>query len=58
MEFVPVHFGLKYKPAKLGVQYYINGQPENQYVHEIPLQFITRETNVEQAVKSLFEKHK
>ena len=39
MEIIPVNFGLKYRPAKLGVEYHIKDQPEAHFVHEIPLAF-------------------
>lgn len=47
MEVVPVNFGLKYKPPKLGVEYYIKDQPNMHFVHEIPLSFVNKSTNAE-----------
>ena len=58
MEVVPVNFGLKYKPPKLGVEYYIRDQPNMHFVHEIPLSFVTKQTNVDLVTSDMFEKHK
>ena len=58
MEVVPVNFGLKYKPPKLGIQYYINSDPNVQLIHEIPLAFVQKQSNVETITNDLFEKHK
>ena len=58
MEVVPVNFGLKYKPPKLGVEYFVNDQPNMRFVHEIPLAFLNKTTNVDVLVKELFEKNK
>ena len=58
MEVVPINFGLKYKPPKLGVEYYLKDQPETHFVHEIPLSFIGKGTHVEQVAKELVEKNK
>ena len=57
MEVVPVNFGLKYRPPKLGVQYYIKNQPDAFFVHDIPLSFVTPTSNVDQLTKQLFEQH-
>ena len=57
MEIVPVNLGLKYRPPKLGIQYYINNQPDAHFVHEIPLSFVTKTSNIEQMTKEMFEKH-
>ena len=40
MDVVPVNFGLKYRPPKLGIQYYVASQPSVTLVHEIPLAFL------------------
>ena len=37
MEVVPLNFGLKYRPPKLGIQYYLSSQPQVTLVYEIPL---------------------
>ena len=58
MEVIPVNFGLKYKPPKLGVQYYIQNQPQAHFVHEIPLSFVSKVTNADQVTRELFDKHK
>jgi hypothetical protein len=58
MEVVPVNFGLKYKPPKLGIQYYLKDQPTTHFVHEIPLSFVSKGTNVESVTKEIIEKNK
>jgi hypothetical protein len=45
MEVIPENFGLKYKPPKLGIQYYMKGDPEAHFVHEIPLSFVSKLSN-------------
>ena len=56
MEVVPVNFGLKYKPPKLGIEYHLKGQPETHFVHEIPL-LISKSTQIDAATKDLIEKN-
>lgn len=58
MEVVPVNFGLKYRPPKLGVQYYVSNQPNAFFVHDIPLTFVSKDSNIESVTKELFEQHK
>jgi hypothetical protein len=58
MEVVPLNFGLKYKPPKLGVEYYLKDQPDTHFVHEIPLSFIGKGTNVDQVARELVDKNK
>lgn len=57
VEIVPVNFGLKYKPAKLGVQYHIKDQPNAHFVHEIPLSFVTKYSDIDDVTDQLFEKN-
>ena len=58
MEVVPVNFGLKYKPPKLGVEYYLKESPATHFVHEIPLAFVTQSANVDALTKEIIEKNK
>lgn len=58
MEVVPVNFGLKYKPPKLGVEYYMKDQPGQRFVHEIPLSCVNKGTNVEVLTQDMFSQHK
>ena len=58
MEVVPVNFGLKYNPPKLGVEYYMRENPTMHFVHEIPLSIVSKTTNAEQFTSDMFEKHK
>jgi hypothetical protein len=58
MEVIPVNFGLKYKPPKLGIQYYLKDQPTTHFVHEICLSFVTKFTNIEIVTKEVIEKNK
>jgi hypothetical protein len=39
-DIVPVNFGIKYRPAKLGIQYHMPGQVNSHFVHEIPLDYV------------------
>ncbi len=58
MEVIPVNFGLKYKPPKLGIQYYLKESPSTHFVHEIPLSFVNKGTNVDEVTKEIVEKNK
>ena len=57
MEVVPINFGLKFKPPKLGLQYHLKNQPQEHFVHEIPLSFINGTSNADSITRDLFEKH-
>ena len=37
LSIIPVNLGVKYSPAKIGLEYHMPGQPLLQYVYEIPL---------------------
>lgn len=56
-DIVPVNFGLKYKPAKLGVEYHIKDQPLAHFVHDIPLSFITKYSDTDDVTDDLFDKN-
>lgn len=58
MEVIPVNFGLKYKPPKLGVQYHIRDQPNSFFVHEIPLSFVQKGANIDLTTKEIIDKNK
>ena len=58
MEAIPVNFGLKYRPPKLGVQYHIKDQPAAFFVHEIPLSFVEKHSDVDQVTNEIFEKNR
>lgn len=58
MEVIPVNFGLKYRPPKLGVQYVMRDSPTTHFVHEIPLAFVTKTANVDVVVKEIIEQNK
>ena len=58
MEVVPLNFGLKYRPPKLGIQYYVADKPQVTLVYEIPLNQVSNQSNIEMLTKELFEKHK
>lgn len=56
-EVIPVNFGLKYRPAKLGVHYHIKDQPNAHFVHEIPLSCVTRYSDIDDVTDELFEQY-
>jgi len=58
MEVVPVNFGLKYNPPKLGVQYHMKDQPNAHFVHEIPLGHLSPASNLESVAKEILSKNK
>lgn len=57
MEIVPVNFGIKYRPAKLGIQYHMPNDPNAHFVHEIPLDFIEAGSNIDEVGNTLFKEH-
>lgn len=54
---IPLNFGLKYKPAKLGVEYHIKDQPLAHFCHDISLSFITKFSDTDDVTDELFEKN-
>lgn len=57
-QIIPVNFGLKYRPPKLGVQYQIaGGSASGTFVHEISLSFITSQSDIDLTTKELIEKN-
>lgn len=56
-EVIPLNFGLKYRPAKLGIEYHIKDQPTAHFVHEIPLSFVTRFSDIDDVTDELFDKY-
>ena len=57
MEIIPVNFGLKYKPPKLGMQYHIINQPAAHFVHEISLSFVTKYSDIDDVTDELFARN-
>jgi len=57
MEIVPVNFGLKYRPPKLGVEYHLPNDSSAHFVHEISLDFIEPNSDIEQLALSLAKEH-
>jgi len=58
---VPINFGLKYSPPKIGLEYILASHPDNILVYEIPLSAYVApgaSYDIESAVKSIFELHK
>ena len=37
LQIIPVNFGVKFQPPKLGLEYHLPGQPQIQHIYEIPL---------------------
>lgn len=54
-QIVPVNFGLKYRPPKLGLQYYIQGNERATFVHEVSLEFVTQHSDVNLVTKDLID---
>jgi len=57
MEIVPVNFGLKYRPPKLGVEYHMPNEPGAHFVHEINLEFIEASSDIESMAVRLAKEH-
>ena len=57
-EVVPVNFGIKFKPPKLGLQYHLPDNPINNYVYEVNLShFIAKSMNSDIITNYLFQTH-
>ena len=55
---VPVNFGVKYKPAKLGLEYYLQGIQEQVCQYEVTLTcYIEQGMNATQIVDLIFDLH-
>ena len=52
-----MNFGLKYRPAKLGLEYHIKDQPNAHFVHEISLSFVTKYSDIDDATDEVFERN-
>ena len=51
LKIIPVNFGVKFNPPKLGLEFTNVGQPHIQHIHEISLQgYIERQVDVDQIV--------
>jgi hypothetical protein len=57
MEIIPLNFGLKYRPPKIGLEYHIKDQPQAHFVHEISLSFVTKYSDIDDVTDELFERH-
>ena len=56
---VPMNFGVKYKPAKLGLEYTIQGQGDQLCVYEVTLtSYIQQGMNTTQIVDLIFDLHR
>jgi hypothetical protein len=54
MEIIPLNFGLRYRPPKLGLEYHIRDQPNAHFVHEISLSFVTKYSDIDEATDEVF----
>ena len=58
VQVVPVNFGIKYSPPKLGLQYHLPDNPITTQVYEVNLQnFIKKRMNSEAVTNYLFDVH-
>ena len=53
-----MNFGLKYRPPKLGIEYYLKDQPETHFVHDISLAFVNKNSNIDNVTMDLIETNK
>ena len=56
-EVIPTNFGLKYNPPKLGIQYYFKENKKATFVHEIPLDHLSKSTDAKEAARELFKQN-
>ena len=58
LKIIPVNFGVKFHPPKLGLEYHMPNQPQIPLTYEIPLQnLLSKQLSVEQIVDQIFELH-
>jgi len=58
LKIIPVNFGVKFHPPKLGLEYHMPNQPQIPLTYEIPLvDLLSKQLSVEQIVNQIFEKH-
>ena len=56
-EVVPVNFGLKYNPPKMGIQYHMGANQQATFVQEINLAHLTHELNLDKVADDLFSSY-
>lgn len=54
-EIVLTNFGLKFEPAKLGIQYHFKENKKASFVHEISLSNISKGSKAEEVARELFK---
>ncbi len=58
LQIIPVNFGVKFQPPKLGLEYHLPGQPQIQHIFEIPLHtYLNQGLNADQVVSQIFVDH-
>ena len=57
-EVVPLTFGLKYRPPKLGVQYKVGQTGKQTFLHEIPLAFVTASSDADYISQDILKANK
>jgi hypothetical protein len=58
LKIIPVNFGVKFNPPKLGLEYKPIDQPMTQLIYEIALQpHLDRGLNTDDIVQTLFSEH-
>lgn len=58
LKIIPVNFGVKFHPPKLGLEYHMPNQPQLSLTYEIPLtDLLSKQLSVDQVVSHIFEQH-
>ena len=57
-EVIPLTFGLKYKPPKLGLQYKLGQNGKQSFLHEIPLAHVTASSDAELIAQDIQKSNK
>ncbi len=58
LKIIPVNFGVKFHPPKLGLEYHMPNQPMIPLTYEIPLaDLLGKQLSVDQIVSQIFELH-
>jgi hypothetical protein len=58
LQIIPVNFGVKFQPPKLGLEYHLPGQPQVQHIYEISLNsYLSSNLTADQVVSQIFVDH-
>ena len=58
LKIIPVNFGVKYNPPKIGLEYHLPNYPQIQYIYEIPLnEYLQKKLTIDEIINVIFNEH-